>query len=114
MVIPQFGFGSTLKGTDAIYLLDKLDQLNIELGFNAYTTSIKGKLDVFCITLALMGWDRWVAPCYYSFFHRAESCGCPPLSWLRSFIYRYSLHNCASSGCVRAYEFYPYSPQYGL
>ena len=53
-VIPQFGFGGMLQSGDTPYLLDKLDQLNIELGFHAYTESIKGKLDVFCITLALM------------------------------------------------------------
>ncbi|MCH8872221.1 cation acetate symporter [candidate division KSB1 bacterium] len=53
-VIPQFGFGSTLSDGSGTYLLDKLDQLNRDLGFHAYTSGSKGTLDVFCITAALM------------------------------------------------------------
>ncbi len=52
--IPQIGFGSTLSDGSGISLLDKLDQLNLELGFNQYTDGGKGMLDVFCITAALM------------------------------------------------------------
>ena len=51
--IPQIGFGSTLAGTDT-YLLDKLDGLNQELGFAAYTSGTKSTIDVFAITAALM------------------------------------------------------------
>lgn len=51
--IPQLGFGDTLTGSDT-YLLDKLDQLSIELGFNQYTEGQKSMIDVFCITAALM------------------------------------------------------------
>ena len=51
--IPQLGMGSeTLDGTG--YLLDKLDGLSTELGFNAYTDGSKSTIDVFAITLALM------------------------------------------------------------
>ena len=50
--IPQFGFGS--KTADGVYLLDKLNGLVTELGFNAYTSGSKSVTDVFCITLALM------------------------------------------------------------
>ena len=52
-ILPQVGFGSHLSGSET-YLLDRLDGLNRELGFSAYTTSVKGKLDIFCITAALM------------------------------------------------------------
>ncbi|MEE9170302.1 MAG: sodium:solute symporter family protein, partial [bacterium] len=52
-ILPQVGFGSHLNGSET-YLLDRLDGLNRELGFSAYTTSVKGKLDIFCITAALM------------------------------------------------------------
>ncbi len=52
-VFPQIGFGSTIAGTDT-YLLDKLDGLNQELGFAAYTKGSKSVMDVFCITGALM------------------------------------------------------------
>ena len=51
-VIPQFGFGSTT--TDGVYLLDKLDGLHKDLGFNLYTTGSKSIFDMFCITMALM------------------------------------------------------------
>ena len=53
-VIPQFGFGSSLGDGSGTYLLDKLDQLNRDIGFHAYTSGTKGTLDVFCITAALM------------------------------------------------------------
>lgn len=51
--IPQLGFGATLEGTDS-YLLDRLDGLNQELGFSAYTNGSKSTMDVFAITAALM------------------------------------------------------------
>ena len=51
--IPQLGFGSeALDGGG--YLLDKLDGLNKELGFNEYTGNTKPLIDVFAITFALM------------------------------------------------------------
>ena len=50
--IPQIGFGS--KGTDGVYLLDKLDGLHRELGFHEYTSGSKSTLDMLFITAALM------------------------------------------------------------
>ena len=50
--IPQLGFGDT--GQDGVYLLDKLDGLQKELGFVEYTSGSKSMIDVFAITLALM------------------------------------------------------------
>lgn len=50
--IPQLGFGGT--GEDGIYLLDKLDGLQEQLGFHEYTTGSKSMIDVFAITTALM------------------------------------------------------------
>lgn len=50
--IPQLGFGS--KGTDGLYLLEKLNGLSTELGFSEYTDGSKSTLDVFAITAALM------------------------------------------------------------
>jgi cation/acetate symporter len=52
--IPQLGFGSELSDGSGMYLLDKLDGLNVELGFNEYTDNTKSMLDIFAITLALM------------------------------------------------------------
>ncbi len=51
-IIPQFGMGG--KMADNTYLLDKLNQLNTDLGFAAYTDGSKSKVDVFFITAALM------------------------------------------------------------
>ena len=50
--IPQLGFGSEVAGGG--YLLDKLDGLNEQLGFAAYTDGSKPMIDVFFITFALM------------------------------------------------------------
>ncbi len=61
--IPQLGYGSTLSEgglkilgmTDTGHLLEKLNQVQIDLGFSAYTAGgTKSKIDVFMITLALM------------------------------------------------------------
>ncbi|WP_242086620.1 sodium:solute symporter family protein [Aestuariivivens sediminis] len=52
--VPQLGFGSELADGSGTYLLDKLDGLSTELGFNAYTEGSKSMIDVFAITLALM------------------------------------------------------------
>jgi cation/acetate symporter len=49
---PQLGLGSTVS--DGTYLLDKLDGVLTELGFEAYTSGRKGMVDIFMITLALM------------------------------------------------------------
>jgi cation/acetate symporter len=53
-ILPQTGFGATLADGSGVYLLDKLDGLSLELGFNEYTSGTKGMFDVFCITAALM------------------------------------------------------------
>ena len=51
--VPQLGFGSTLVDS-SVYLLDKLDQVTVDLGFNEYTQNSKSVIDIFCITAALM------------------------------------------------------------
>ncbi|MBT8464031.1 MAG: cation acetate symporter, partial [Deltaproteobacteria bacterium] len=61
-LIPQIGFGGELGGAigtqvadgETIKLLDKLNQLNTDLGFAEYTSGKKSMLDVLCITGALM------------------------------------------------------------
>ena len=50
---PALGFGDTLTDS-SVYLLDKLDQISIDLGFGAYTEFKKSTIDIFCITAALM------------------------------------------------------------
>lgn len=51
--VPQIGMGGTVA--DGTYLLDKLDQLSIDLGFDAYTQmGMDNRINVFFITAALM------------------------------------------------------------
>jgi cation/acetate symporter len=52
--VPQLGFGSTLVDAPDTFLLDRLDRLSTELGFDTYTSGQKSTIDVFCITAALM------------------------------------------------------------
>ena len=63
--VPQIGLGSTLTG-DTSYLLERLNQINTDLGFASYSNAFgvadpEGKawinpklLNMFCVTLALM------------------------------------------------------------
>ena len=51
-IIPQLGMGGSVEGGE--FLLDKLDKLHTQLGFNEYTSGTKSTWDVFAITLALM------------------------------------------------------------
>ena len=50
--IPQLGLGGTLN--DGTVLLDKLNQLSVDLGFHEYTSANKPMIDLFCVTAALM------------------------------------------------------------
>lgn len=60
--IPQLGFGGSLAGEigsrisggETVTLLDKLDGLHKELGFDAYTSAKRPMIDILCITAALM------------------------------------------------------------
>jgi cation/acetate symporter len=52
--IPQLGMGGTVADGSGTYLLDKLNGLQAELGFDEYTNGSKSMIDVFAITLALM------------------------------------------------------------
>jgi cation/acetate symporter len=54
ILVPQIGMGSIINDNSGIFLLDKLDNLSTELGFNTYTNGSKSVVDVFFITLALM------------------------------------------------------------
>lgn len=52
--LPQLGLGSTLVGSE-VYLLDKLDQVLVDLGFNEYTTTLRGStLNMVAFTASLM------------------------------------------------------------
>lgn len=52
--IPQLGLGSTLVGSDT-FLLDRLDQVVMDLGFKEYTTEVRlSGLNMIAFTLSLM------------------------------------------------------------
>ncbi len=52
--IPQLGLGGTLTGSD-VHLLERLNQVITDLGFNEYTTSVPGStLNMFVYTVSLM------------------------------------------------------------
>ena len=51
--VPQLGMGSNVLG-EGISLLDKLDGLSTDLGFDRYTDGSKPMIDIFFITAALM------------------------------------------------------------
>jgi cation/acetate symporter len=61
-IVPQLGFignlggevGSQIANGETVGMLDKLDAIDRELGFNEFTNGTKSRLDVFMITLALM------------------------------------------------------------
>ena len=55
--IPQFGLvGDYVKGSPehVIPLIDKINQISVDLGFSKYTDNTSNTLDLFCITAALM------------------------------------------------------------
>ena len=59
--IPSIAMGSTLQpeysGGQAAFLLERLNQIHTDLGFDRYTDAFVGswdKVNVFCVTLALM------------------------------------------------------------
>jgi len=52
--LPQLGLGSTMTGSET-YLLDRLDQVVTELGFDQYSTSVRlSGLNMFAYTMSLM------------------------------------------------------------
>jgi cation/acetate symporter len=51
--VPQLGFIGNAVGTD-VSMLEKLNTVVTDLGFREYTSTDKSKLDIFCITAALM------------------------------------------------------------
>ncbi|MCB1875448.1 MAG: cation acetate symporter [Chromatiales bacterium] len=51
--LPQIGLGSTMTGSET-YLLDKLDQVVMDLGFSSYTQQSGETLNLVLLTLSLM------------------------------------------------------------
>ena len=84
-VIPQIGFGA--RGSDGIFLLDRLDGLHKELGFHEYTSGSKSLFDVFCITMALMVGTAGLPHVIVRFFTvKKVSDACRSAGWALLFI----------------------------
>jgi len=54
ILVPQIGMGSTMNDGTGVYVLEKLNSINTELGFNEYTSRSKSLIDILAITCALM------------------------------------------------------------
>jgi cation/acetate symporter len=52
--IPQLGLGSAMADGSGVHLLEKLDQVLVELGFDQYTAQKGETLNIFLVTLSLM------------------------------------------------------------
>jgi cation/acetate symporter len=52
--IPQIGLGSEMADGSGVHLLDRLDQVIMDLGFPAYTAQKGGTLNICLLTLSLM------------------------------------------------------------
>ena len=52
--IPPLGLGGTMSDGNGVFLLDKLYQICVDLGFTAYTTQKGSTLDMFLLTMSLM------------------------------------------------------------
>jgi len=53
--LPQLGLSSSMADGSGVHMLDKLNMVVAELGFNEYTTQVMGsKLNMFVYTLSLM------------------------------------------------------------
>jgi cation/acetate symporter len=52
--VPQLGLGAQLNDGSNMFLLDKLNQVLVELGFNNYTSQHGSTLNIFLYTMTLM------------------------------------------------------------
>jgi cation/acetate symporter len=52
--LPQIGLGSTMADGSGVYLLEKLDGVITELGFDRFTNPEHSTLNIFMLTLSLM------------------------------------------------------------
>lgn len=53
-IFPQLGLIGSTVGPDAMPFLEKLNNINLELGFDKFTDGSMSTLNMFCITAALM------------------------------------------------------------
>ena len=106
--VPQLGFGSTLVDSP-VYLLDKLDQVTVDLGFNEYTQNSKSVIDIFCITAALMFGTAGLPHVIVRFFTVPTVADARKSAGYALDFYSPPLYNCPSSFCFCKIESYRFN-----
>ncbi len=106
--IPAFGFGSSISPDGARilqdgtvqgrYLLDVLDAIHKDLGFHAYTSGVRPKIDVFFIVVALMVGTAGLPARHHPLFYRAEDQGRPRFGRLGPRFHRAAVYR-GPGGC---------------
>jgi cation/acetate symporter len=101
--IPQFGLvGDYIKGNpeNVIPLIDKINQISVDLGFSKYTDNTSNTLDLFCITAALMVGTAGLPHVIVRFFTVKNVKGSKKISLLDPQLYRHYLPYCTGFGHV--------------
>ena len=113
-IIPQLGFGGVLADGSGEFLLDRLNGLSQELGFDAYTDGRKATVDVFCITAALMVGTAGLPHVIVRFYTVPRVSAARSSAGLGAVLYRYSLYNCPCGGSIRPNKPFEYSFRYKI
>ena len=102
--VPQIGLGSTLA--DGAYLLEKLDRTLLDLGFQEYTTSVRGSTSIWPFTASLMIGTAGLPHVIIRFF-TVPTCSAAALGRLGVGFHRDSLHDGTRGRRHGAAQYYP-------
>ena len=96
---PQLGLGSTMVGSET-YLLDRLDQVVTDLGFNQYTTDVRlSGINMFAYTMSLMIGTAGLPHVIIRFFTVPKVRDARRFRRLGPGVHFHSLHYCAGCCC---------------
>ena len=88
-VIPQLGFIGDYQGADgSVPFLEKLNNINTELGFAQYTDGSLSTIDMFCINRRPHVRHRRTAPRHRPFLHRQRRQSRPEIRLLDPLLHR--------------------------
>jgi hypothetical protein len=94
--VPQLGLGGTLA--DGSYLLHKLDHILLDLGFQEYTTALRGStLNMAAFHGISDDWYCRFAACHHPVFYGSHRACCTNICGLGTGIYRDSVYD--GTGC---------------
>ena len=103
-VIPQLGLiGNYVKegAENSQPLLEKINQISVDLGFREYTAGTGNTLDLFCITAALMVGTAGLPHVIVRFFTVKSVKAVRKSAFWTLELYRYYLSHCPGTGYVR-------------